>query len=479
MIPIAGGQYRPLDDKSIKKIHESALTLLNEVGVEVNNGLAFEIFQKNGARCDREKKNVKLQRALVEDCIARAPSQVILCGREEKYDLVCSGKNVYVGTGGTALNVIDLETDENRLSQLKDVREIARLCDALDNIHFFLIPVYPNELPIDKVDVNRFYASILNTSKHIMGGVYTDKGTRNVIRMAEEIAGGPQKLRERPFLSFITCIMSPLKIDDLYGELLIRVADSGLPLAIPAEPLTGATAPVTLAGVLAGVHAETLFGVALSQLVNPGTPVLYGCVASSTDLRTMAYITGSIEMGLINAGAAQMAQYVNLPNYTTAGMSDSKCVDVQNGYEKAMTTLAVALAGSNYIHDSAGLVESAMTASYKQYVIDNEINGMVMRAVKGIEVNDETIGLEAYKRVGAGGNFLTDNHTIQWMRKEHYIPTLSDRQLRENWEKDGRRKTAEERGIATAKKILEEHKPLRLPEEMQQRLKELFPEIED
>jgi trimethylamine--corrinoid protein Co-methyltransferase len=271
-------------------------------------------------------------------------------------------------------------------------------------------------------------------------------------------------------------VVSPLKIDDLYGDILYHIAQAGMPVAIPAEPLSGATSPVTIAGLLTGLHAETLSGLVLTQLVNPGTPVLYACTATSTDLRTMGYVSGSVEMGLINAGAAVMAQYLNLPNYTTAGMSDSKIVDTQNGYEKAITNVLVALSGSNFIHDAAGLVEFASTASYKQYVIDNEIIGMVMRAVRGIEVSDETVAIDTYRRVGPGGNFLSDPHTVQWMRREHYIPKLSDRQLRVNWEKSGK-PCVEEKAKTIAATILKEHKPLGLPKELNDQLRKMFPEI--
>jgi len=476
MKPTAGGQYRPLTDQGVRKIHESALTLLSEIGVEVHSKPAFETFQKKGAVCDASKKLVKMSRSMVEDAIAKAPKKVVLCGREEKHDLYCEGKNVYLGTGGTVLNVIDLETDQKRQTLLKDVRDIARLCDALENVHFVVLPVYPNDLPPHEVDINRFHSSIMNCSKHLMGGIYTLKGTLDVIKMAETIAGSSRSLRERPFVSFITCVVSPLKIDDLYGDILYHIAQMGMPVAIPAEPLTGATSPVTIAGLLTGLHAETLSGLVLTQLVNPGTPVLYACTATSTDLRTMGYVSGSVEMGLINAGAAAMAQYLNLPNYTTAGMSDSKIVDTQNGYEKAITNVLVALSGSNFIHDAAGLVEFASTASYKQYVIDNEIIGMVMRAVRGIEVSDETIAIDAYRRAGPGGNFLSDPHTVQWMRREHYIPKLSDRQLRVNWEKSGR-PCVEEKAKAIAGTILKEHEPLGLPRELSDQLRKMFPEI--
>jgi trimethylamine--corrinoid protein Co-methyltransferase len=476
MKPIAGGQYRPLTEAGIRKIHNSALTLLSEVGVEVNSGRAYETFRRCGSVVDPATRIVKLPRSMVEDAIDRAPKSIVLCGREEKHDLYCEGSNVYLGTGGTALNVIDIETDQKRLSLLRDVAEIARLCDALENVHFVVLPVYPNDLNPAEVDVNRFYASIRNCSKHLMGGVFTLEGACDTIRMAGMIAGGAKELRERPFISLITCVMSPLKIDATYGDILCLAAEAGMPVAIPAEPLSGATGPVSIAGMLAGIHAETLSGLVLTQLVNPGTPTLYACTASSTDLRTMAYTSGSVEMGLMNAGAAQMAQFLKLPNYTTSGMSDSKVVDVQNGYEKAVTDILVALAGSNFIHDAAGLIEFALTASYKQYVIDDEIIGMTMRAVRGIEVSDETIALDAYRRVGPGGNFLTDPHTRQWMRREHFIPKLSNRQSRAQWEESGR-PNIEQKARAKAKEILKSHKPLGIPRDLDEQVRRAFPQI--
>ncbi len=478
MNAVQGGSYKPLSTDDLRKIHEASLELLTEVGLEVLSDEVLKLFQKAEARVDSEKRLVKIPYGIVQSGLQSTPSEITLYGREEKYNLYCSGENVYMGTGGTALNVIDLYTNRKRKALLKDIRNIARLVDALENIHFHVIPTYPNDLQPEDVDINRFYASILNTSKHVMGGIFTRNGLRKVLRMAEEIAGSKEELRKRPFVSFIACVMSPLKIDRFYGDLLVEVAKEGLPIAVPAEPLTSLTSPTTLAGTLTGLHAETLAKIVIAQLVNPGTPIMYACTASSTDPWTMRYVSGSVEMGLINAAAAQLARYLNLPNYTTAGMSDSKVVDAQNGYEKALTSLMVALSGSNFIHDAAGLVEFAMTASYKQYVIDNEINGMVMRVLRGIEVNRDTIALDVFRKVGPGGNFVSEKHTSKYLRKEHFIPKISDRRPRSEWEQEGA-KDIEEKAIEQAKKILAGHRPLSIPRTIQFRIKKLFPEVWD
>jgi trimethylamine--corrinoid protein Co-methyltransferase len=262
--------------------------------------------------------------------------------------------------------------------------------DYLDNAHFQVIPVYPNDLPIEQVDINRFFAAINNTNKHVQGGVYTVAGTKEVVEMCSMIAGNLEALQKEPWISFITCVISPLEIDQVYGDMLMTCAESGLPLSMPAEPLTGATGPITVAGNVANLCAETLAGLCLAQLVNKGTPVLMACTSTSTDLRTMGYVSGSVEEGLINACAAQMAQHYELPFYGTAGQSDSKILDAQAGYEGAITNLLVGMAGGNFIHDALGLLEFCLTASYEKYVMDNEILGEVMRVLKGVEVTEET-----------------------------------------------------------------------------------------
>ncbi|HEY90633.1 MAG TPA: trimethylamine methyltransferase [Dehalococcoidia bacterium] len=443
---ITGGSYKPLSEESIQKIHATAMQLIDEVGFQVNSETAFELFKKAGLRVDSEERLVRLSPEKVMELINMAPSEIRLCGQEEEHDIVLGGSRVYAGTGGTALYIYEPDTDRKRPANLNDIRQISKLVDQLENIHLLMLSTYPNELPVEQVDVNRFFAGLDNSTKHIMGGVYTADGVRQVIRMAEIIAGSAEALRERPVISMIACSMSPMKLDAHYGDLVVLIAQSGVPLVCPAEPLCGATSPVTLAGNLVIQTVDSLMGVMLAQIVNPGTPVIFGSVATSTDLTTLSYLAGSVEMGLINAGGAQMAQFYKLPFYATGGMTDSKMLDAQSGYESAISGLLCALAGANFIHDAAGLMEFAMTVCYEKLVTDNEILGMVMRAVEGIRVDDETLAFDVIKQVGPGGNFVTARHTRHFMRREHYLPTLSDRESREDWESKGKKSTWQKAG---------------------------------
>ena len=438
---LEGGSFKVLDDQSVLRIHQAAMQVIEEVGFEVQSETALDLFAGAGARVDRERQLVRLKESKVKELVAAAPSEIRLCGQDEAHDIMLGGRRVYAGTGGTALYVYQPDTNKIRQANLGDLKSIARLVDKLDNIHLFMLPTYPNELPVERVDANRFFAGLDNTTKHVMGGVYTLEGVNNVIKMGEMVAGSTEALSERPLISMITCTISPFRMDKTYGDLLVTIAGRGIPVVCPAEPLCGATSPVTLAGNLVIQTVDSLMGVMLTQVTNPGTPVIFGSVATSTDLRNLRYLAGSIEMGLINAAGAQMAQFYGLPFYATGGMTDSKTLDAQSGYESALTAMLCALSGANFIHDAAGLMEFAMTVCYEKYVIDNEILGMVMRSVQGIRVDDDTLALDLIKQAGPGGNFVAARHTRRFMRSEHYQPTLSDRLSREDWEAQGSKTT--------------------------------------
>ncbi|MFO7556987.1 MAG: trimethylamine methyltransferase family protein [Desulfobacterales bacterium] len=475
---LKGGHYKVISEKDIVKIHETSLRVFAEVGVKVKFPEALELFEKNGAKVDKASRIVKISSEMVTEWIGKTPSTVFLCGREKNGDLDCEigGDKVYFGTGGTALNVQESGSNDARRSKLEDIVNMARLVDALDNIHFYMLNVYPNDLSEKEVDVNRFGAALNRTRKHVMGGVYTVEGVRNVIKMAEIIAGSPGKLRDRPFISMVTCVISPLTLDETYAQLTMEAARNRIPVVVPSEPLCGATAPMTLAGNLVIQNVDSLAGVMLAQMTSSGTPTLYGCISSITDLRDMKYLSGAVEMGLMNAAAAQMARFYDLPIYVTAGMSDSKVNDAQAGYESAITNLMVALAGGNFIHDAAGFLEFCMTASYDKLVIDNEIIGMVMRAVDGIKVNDDTLAFDLIKKAGPGGHFISARHTRRHMRTELYKPRLSDRENRDRWRDEGE-KDIRQRAAGKAQEILTKPPLSVIPEDIRARIKQEIPGI--
>jgi trimethylamine--corrinoid protein Co-methyltransferase len=278
--------------------------------------------------------------------------------------------------------------------------------------------------------------------------------------MCERIAGGADALRERPIVSFITSWMvSPLKFASDVTTLLIETCRQRIPVVLSAAPMAGSTAPVTLAGMLAQLTAEQLAGVVLTQLAHRGAPLLIGPIPATADMKTGRYLAGAAEFGLTNAAMAQMAQYYHLPIYNSAGMTDSKTPDIQAGFEKAMSAVLTALAGSNFVHHAAGMLENMNTVAPEQFVIDNEILGMAMRVVQGIEVTEETLALDAIDAVGPGGHFLMADHTLRHMRSEFYYPSaVVDRQSWDTWHREGAL-DARERAREVARDILANHQP--------------------
>jgi len=469
---LIGGQYQPLSEKNIVKIHETSLRILEEIGVKVALEEALQVFKKHGAKIDGEIVRIPL--SVVEKALQLVPHQFLMAGREEKNDLHMEDKRVYLGTGGAALTVLDLEEEVARPGTLQDIAQIAKLVDALENVHFYLRPCVPQDVPKEVVDINQFYAALANTTKNVMAGVQSVQTARDVIEMARMIGGGGEALIKRPFISFVTSWMiSPLHFATETTRVLLEVTKNKIPVALSSAPMAGSTSPVTLAGTLAQVHAEQLSGIALTQLANPGSPVLYGAIPSMADPKWMTYVGGGIEFGLMNAAISQMAQYLQVPNYNSAGLTDSKVPDIQAGYEKACSICLCVLAGSNYIHHAAGMLESMRAVAYEQYVIDDEIIGMALRLLEGIQIDGETLGLEALREVGPSGNFLSSMHTVKFMRQEYFRQTLGDRQTREAWENSGSL-DGRERARRKAKKILKTHLPKRLDAKIDQEIKKRF-----
>jgi trimethylamine--corrinoid protein Co-methyltransferase len=455
---LIGGRYKPLTDAQVERIHRAALEILARTGVQAEEPEALRLFEEAGAEVAGNR--VRIPRALVEDAVDWAPLRVLLAGRDPVWDLDLEGARVHIGTGGAALTVFDLETGEPRPAKLHDVAELARLVDALDNIHFYLVPVYPTELDRDEVDVNTYYTGLANTVKHVQAGVYSVEGIRDTVALCERVAGGAEPLRRRPIVSFITSWMvSPLLFATDVTTLLIETCRQRIPVVLSAAPMAGSTAPATLAGMLAQLTAEQLSGVVLTQLAQRGAPLLIGPIPATADMKTGRYLGGAAEFGLTNAAMAQMAQFYRLPIYNSAGMTDAKIPDVQAGFEKAMSAVLAALAGSNFIHHAAGMLENMNSVAPEQFVIDNDILGMAMRVVRGIEVSDETLALETIDQVSPGGHYLMADHTLRHMRSEFYYPSdVVDRRGWEGWQAAGAL-DARERAKTIARQILAEHQP--------------------
>jgi len=477
---LSGGQYKPLSEKDVQTIHETALTILEKTGLTFESGLddTLSLLEKAGAQLDLQAARIRFPRKVVLEQVRKAPREVVLYSRTGKDDLNLTDDRVYLGTGGAAIRIIDLETGEYRASTLKDLYLLARLVDKLDNIHFFLRPCIPTDLPEDAYDVNMFYACMKGTGKHVMSGVNNIEGFHKVLDLASVVAGGREKLTEKPFISIITSFaISPLKLCTASTLIMQEANRHRIPAALSCAPMAGSTAPITMAANLAQIHAEQLAGIVICQLTQAGAPLLYGGIPGRANLNTMGYLGGSVECGMMNAAIHQMAHHIGVPNYNSSALTDSKIPDQQAAWEKGMTTLLAAMGGSNYVHHAAGMLDSMVGVAYEQYVIDDEIIGMACKVLKGIDVDPEHLALDVIDAVGPGGNFMTHAHTLKHMRTEYFSGNgVTDRKSRTKWEQEGK-PDARERARRMVKKILSAPEVSYLPEEVDRDIRLKYTEI--
>jgi len=474
---LEGGIIKVLSDEDIERIHLGALSILWRVGIEVREEQAFQLLQKAG--CPTSGLRVRIPAHLVEESIRLAPKTFTLYGRDPEFKVVQEGRRVSYEPMIGRLNILDSQTGDRRRTTLQDICDLVRVADSLE--HYTLLhsgAIMPHiEGVADKVaHVHGYLASVRNSSKVIKGVVRGKQKARDCIRMAAILAGGEENLRCKPNI-FTTCnVISPLQFAPEQTEGLIEYAAMGLPVDIASEPQLGATSPATLAGTIAQQVAETLGMNVVAQLVNPGTPVWIGTVAAAMDMRKGTIALGGVEAAMINAAHAQIARFYEIPSRGTGSNTESKSLDIQAGIEKTLTLMLPALAGINKIF-YPGTMDHALTVSLESLVADHEICGMIHRILQGIDVSDASLGIDVIEKVGPGGHFLNQLHTLSNFQKEHFIPKLCDRDSHESWIAGGRAGMLDNAG-RIVREILSGHQPKPLDPEAEKDLLAVVAEVE-
>jgi trimethylamine--corrinoid protein Co-methyltransferase len=464
-----------LEESEVDEVHETSLRILEGTGVVFRHISALEELKEAGAVVDFEKGLVKFPQSLVVDAVAKAPGTVTLAGRTPDKDLVIGdGARTFFGTLGTAPLVRDLETRERRYATTEDLERFARIADGLESVRYFHTSVTPKDAKVETVDLFRWLTAFRNTGKHAMGAAaYNTDNLPYLMMMCEALCGGEEEMRRRPPITATECPVSPLQHDrrPLLG--MMEFARNGLPVIVYSEPKAGATSPASLAGTLVISNCEVLSALVLIQQINPGAPVIYGSVDTLMDMRTGGIAFGSPETGLLAAATTQLSRRYGLPNMTPGGRTDSKVpCDAQTGYEKMRTALMVSLAGGS-LGNMAGLIESNLTASYEQLIVDDEIIGSIERVAEGIDFSEEAVAESLISGTGPGGTYISKRHTMDRLRKEHYMPRLSDRSFYAGWERDGCRQLADA-ARDRAKHILATHEPDRLDEDVDRQLQSIL-----
>jgi len=430
--------YSPLAPEGVKQIDQTGRRILERIGVRIHDSAFLNMLEMAGARVDYYNQRVRFGGDWLDEVLARAPSRFTFYSRDGQNDLHLGEGKVYFANGGRVFRILDMGTGGYRLTMLRDVANTADLVQHLDHIRFYIIACQAHDLEPQNYHLNDFYHAFNHTTKHVMGGCDNLEGVKQVWELASFIAGGEDRLREKPFVSLITNSVSPLTIEANTLNILHFCTTHGIPVTCAPAPIAGATSPATLAGTLSQMHAESLAGVAITQVLAPGAKVLYGAVPMTMDLRNMELAMGSVEMTMMNAAAVQLAKYYNLPIYASGGLTESKRPDIQAGIEEGFSNLAVAMAGADCIHLAAGILDSGNSISYEQFVIDDEIIGIIHRVLAGIVVNEDTLGFNVIEKVGPGGNYVVEDHTVEHMMDEFFYPNLGVRCNFDIWEERGR-----------------------------------------
>lgn len=422
-----------LSESEIEAIHSSSIRILERVGCLVNSPKVVKLLVDAGAMVDSERKTVRVPQSLVEDCLLKHPSSFALRAKVKENDLLIGSDRIYAHPTGGCLNVLDADTGSVRVGTTADVEVLTRLIDALDNIHECEMLVFAGDAPQRVRDVHTVATMLRNTTKICGFTPYNDRNLEYVIRLAAAVVGGDEELRKRPIISFGASPTSPLELTEDVADQLVRAANFGLPVGILPCPLSGGTSPVTLAGTLVQQNVEFLICHVIVQLINPGNPVFYCPRPMCMDMRT-GTSAGEVEYGLMSTACVQLASHYKMPSDVYGLAADSKVLDEQTAFEKAMIGIMPALAGANFL-SGAGEIEMGVTASPEQLVIDNEMLGIIFRATQGINVNTETLAMDIIEKTGPGGHYLSAEHTRKYYSMEHYMPQLCDRSARADWEK--------------------------------------------
>lgn len=465
-----------LSKEDVERVHVASMKLLEEVGVMVHNYGALKLFDDEGVEVDFNKKLARIPQHLVKESLVKAPSVIRLYSRDGKHDRVLEGSHVTYNPGSAALFFLDPKTGELRRPLSKDLADLVRLADALEYIQAQSTALVVSDVPQEIVDRYRLYIVLKNSPKAIITGTFSIDGLYDMKRMLEVVVGGEKELARKPMAIFDTCPSAPLKWSEINSQNLIDCAKSRIPAEIVPMPQLGATGPVTLAGSLVQHNAEFLSGLALAELANPGAPVIYGGSPTTLDMRHGTARLGAIETMMLGCSYAQIGKYYGLPTHTYLGLSDTKVVDAQCGFESGIAIVLGALAGINVI-SGPGMLNFENCQSLEKLVIDNTICGMALRLVNGVRVDAETLAVDLMRKVGPGGMYLAEKHTLEWFRKEQFMPSeLIDRKEWKAWKADGSKSTFQ-RARELVAKTLEEHEPEPLPNDIEKDLDSVVKDI--
>jgi trimethylamine--corrinoid protein Co-methyltransferase len=459
-------QFSVLSENQAESIFHGMLEVLQRTGVAIYHEEARSLLKKAGAMVDGVR--VYFPPMLVHEALAMVPQETVVYHWDGSGVIRLRKNEVYFGPGPTCPNFIDPDTGNRRPYVTKDAASVARVCDALPNIGFVESLGSISDVTPMLADVYEFAEMVTNTAKPIVAWSFNRDTCRDIHQIGIAMAGGEESFRRRPNYIFYCEPLSPLTSNFEAMEKLLYCAENHIPVIYTPCCIGGGTAPATAAGLLANAMAESIHGLVVAQLKGRGTAFVMGGVVSIMDMQHSTLSYGAPELSLFSAGLTDMAKYVGLPVWSTAGCTDAKILEPQAAIEATLSIHSAMLSGANLVHD-VGYTESGMTGSLFQLVMSDEIIGMSRRISRGMAFNEESLAIDVIDQVGPGGNFLSDDHTLTHYREEHWQPSLLDRWNYETWVTQGE-KTMADRIQEKTREILSTHRGPEVPDAVEKRI---------
>ena len=451
-----------LSDKDLDKLHHASMEILTDVGIAFYEPEAIEIFSDHGVKTDGTV--VYLEERHIERALESAPSEFKLHARNPEQSVTIGGDHLVLCPGYGASFMIDAD-GEIRNAVMDDYVNFCKLVQTSQTIDMNgCLMVDPSDRPAESAHLDMIHANIIWCDKPFLGSSVSRQAALDSIEMAGIVWGGKDKIREKPVMLGIISSLSPLQYSAEMAGALIEFARHGQANMIGLLMMAGATGPVTLPGLLALQNAEMLAGIVLTQLVNPGAPVIYGSTSTVTDMRTGGLSIGAPELSMIQNATVQMGKFYGLPCRGSGGLTDAQCTDMQAGIESTLALNTTIMSGANFVLHACGILGSYLAMSYQKFLADEEICSMLRRMLKSMEVTDERIDLDSIKSVGIGKEYLTHPQTLAHCRSEFYLSSTMSRDDFATWRDKGKLQLAEKLTQAFQQRIAEYMQPDIAPE---------------
>ena len=462
-----------LDDHLIKRITSEAIHLLCTLGVEIHNKEVLSMLSDHDAKVDMERFHVIFKDDMIEKAIKTVPKSFKLydVNGNETHDF--SGYNVYFTPGSAALHILDYSAKQIRKPSTRDYIDYVKVVSQLEYIASQSTALIPADVHEKISDSYRLFLSLLYGEKPVVTGTFTIESFTIMKDLQLAVRGTEEALKEKPLTIFSCCPTSPLKWSDVTSQNVVDCARYAIPVEFIAMPLSGFMAPVTLTGTLVQHTAETLSGIVISQLVNPGTPILYGGSPAIFDVRYETTPMGAVETMMIDCAYNEIGKYLGMPTQAYISLSDAKQLDAQAGLESGMGATLAALSGINNV-SGPGMLDFESCQSLEKLVLDNEICGMTFRLIGGIEPREDFPALPIFQELLREQHLLISGHTRRYLRQEHFFPgEVIDRANRSRWEEEGSLSLGD-RAHREVERLIKNYEPSQLSEEIKKELIKLM-----